>query len=101
MTTTARFTEPVLDPTGVADMARDATFAPRPATLAGTTLGLLDNGKPNAALLLAELGEQLRHEYGLADVLSYRKGYFGTPVEDDVAAQIAERCDFAVAATGD
>ena len=51
--------EHLLDPTGIADHAADTTLAPRPATLRGLTIGLLDNTKPNAANLLRHVATEL------------------------------------------
>ena len=91
----------ILDPTGVVDLGTNTTLAPRPTTLRGKTLGLLDNGKPNGAALLAEFGRQLRARYQLRDVLMYTKPYFGTPVEKTQTQTIREECDFALTAIGD
>ncbi|MQA15380.1 MAG: hypothetical protein GEV09_14775 [Pseudonocardiaceae bacterium] len=91
----------ILDPTGGSELTADATLAPRLETLSGKTLGLLDNGKPNGAALLSELGAGLQREHRLRDVLMYTKPYFGTPVEESQIQQILENCDFAVAGIGD
>ena len=93
--------ESILDPTGASDATADTSLAPRPATLRGKTLGLLDNTKPNGAALLSELGSVLRQRYGLKDVLMYSKPYFGTPVEPTQTQRIFEECDFAITAIGD
>ena len=44
--------EPLLDPTGDSERTTNTTLAPRPQSLKGLTVGLLDNAKPNAALVL-------------------------------------------------
>ena len=93
--------ESILDPTGAADLGADTTLAPRLSTLRGTTLGLLDNGKPNGAALLNEFGRVLKERHGVKDVLMFTKPYFGTPVEPTQTERIFEECDFAVAAIGD
>lgn len=93
--------EEILDPTGASDAASDTTLAPRPSTLEGKTLGLLDNGKPNGAAVLEEVGRQLRQRYALKEVLMYTKPYFGTPVEPTQTQKIFEECDFAITAIGD
>ena len=60
----------VLDPTGVtAARVTDATLAPRPADLSGLRIGLLENTKHNAALLLDELADHLEREHGARAVL--------------------------------
>jgi hypothetical protein len=93
--------ESILDPTGAADTTADTSLAPRPATLRGKTLGLLDNTKPNGAALLTEIGSVLRERYGLKEVRMYNKPYFGTPVEQTQTEKIFEECDFAITAIGD
>ena len=93
--------ESILDPTGATDLGADTTLSPRLGTLRGATLGLLDNGKPNCAALLTELGNVLQQRYALKDVLMFTKPYFGTPVEPTQTQRIFEECDFAIAAIGD
>lgn len=93
--------EPVLDPTGGPAQAENVTLAPRPPALRDKTLGLVDNTKPNAAMLLEELGKQLRKRNGVGEVISYTKPYFGTPVEPTQVEKIIQECDFVVTAIGD
>ncbi|MBV9383020.1 MAG: hypothetical protein JOY82_24930 [Streptosporangiaceae bacterium] len=93
--------ERLLDPTGDSERATDMTLAPRPRGLRGLTVGLLENGKPNAAVLLSEVGSELRRAYGVRDCAMYIKGYFGTPVEESLVQQILRNCDFVVAGIGD
>jgi len=57
--------------------------------------------KPNASVLLTETGRELSRRYGIRDFVLYRKGYFGTPVEESLIQRILHHCDFAVAAIGD
>ena len=71
--------EAILDPTGLADAPAVATLAPRVRGLDGLRLGLLDNAKPNAALVLQTLADQLRAQHHLGEVTTYTKSYFGTP----------------------
>jgi hypothetical protein len=72
--------EPLLDPTG--DSERDTNTAlaqPRPQSLRGLTAGLLDNTKPNGAVILAAVGRELMEHYGVREVRLFAKSYFGTP----------------------
>jgi len=64
-------------------------------------LGLLDNAKPNAALVLQTLAAQLRAQHHLGEVTTFTKSYFGTPVEQDRASEIAQSCDAVLAGVGD
>lgn len=91
----------LLDPGGEQGRDDDTTLAPRPRSLRGATLGLLDNGKPNGGVLLTEIGRQLAERFGLGDVQMFTKGYFGTPVEPTQVQRILATCNFAVAAIGD
>jgi len=64
--------EKLLDPTGVSERRVDTTLAPRLRSLGGLTAGLLENGKPNASVLLTETGRALR-AHGIGDRLVGRK----------------------------
>ncbi len=56
----------VVDPRGVRrDDGAAIDVAPRPRTLAGLRLGLLDNGKPNAREALAAIGAALSAEHAM------------------------------------
>jgi hypothetical protein len=93
--------EAILDPTGQADRARVAMLAPRLLDLDGIRLGLLDNTKANAARVLETLADQLRAQHHIGEVSTYAKSYFGTPVEEDRAQEIAQSCDAVIAGVGD
>ncbi len=93
--------EKLLDPTGDNDRAADSTLAPRLRSLRGLTVGLLDNTKPNAALLLSAVARELEREHGLRASVLYTKSYFGTPAEESLIQRILHNCDFAVAGIGD
>ncbi len=93
--------EKLLDPTGASERGVDTMLAPRLRSLHGLTAGLLENGKPNASVLLTETGRELRQRYGLRHFVLYRKGYFGTPAEESLIQRILHHCDFVVAAIGD
>ncbi len=93
--------ESILDPTGQADAPRAVTLAPRVRDMAGVRLGLLDNAKPNAAVVLETIGALLRAQHHLGEVTTYTKSYFGTPVEEDRAREIAQSCDAVIAGVGD
>ena len=93
--------EKLLDPTGASERAQDTTLAPRLRSLRGLRAGLLDNAKPNASVLLAQIGRELRRAHGVREFVMYQKGYFGTPVEESLIQQILHHCDFVVAGIGD
>lgn len=97
----------ILDPTGrkpggSLPNASPAVVAPRRADLTGVRVGLLENTKHNAALLLRELGALLVSEHDAASVeLMETKQNFALPVGDDVVARYREACDVVVIGVGD
>jgi hypothetical protein len=93
--------EPLLDPTGDSGRSTNTTLAARPQSLKGLVVGLLDNSKPNGAVILRAVGRELQEKYGVREIRMFQKGYFGTPVEESVVQQMLHNCDFAVAAIGD
>jgi hypothetical protein len=62
----------VLDPTSEEAVATSHR-APRLPSLAGRTVGLLDNGKLRVHELLNDLETLLRTEHGVAEVLRFTK----------------------------
>ena len=64
-------------------------------------MGLLENAKPNAAVLLLNVARELQRRHGLRAAIIYTKSYFGTPTEESLIQQILQNCDFAVAGIGD
>ena len=93
--------EALLDPTGVDERTTDDTLAPRPESIRGLTIGLLDNTKVNATQLLQEIGDVLTSRYGVGSTRMYTKDYFGTPVKEELLRTVAEECDVVVTAVGD
>ena len=93
--------EPLLDPTGGEDGGADTQLAPRLRRLSGLRVGLLDNAKPNASVLLAAIATELRRDWGVRSSTPYAKSYFGTPVEESLIQRILRECDFVVAGVGD
>jgi hypothetical protein len=97
----------ILDPTGRTSAAATAAApqgAPRAARrpdLTGARVGLLENTKQNAGLLLDELGRLLVAEHGAAVVLRRTKQAFALPVSDDLVAEFAGSCDVVVTGVGD
>lgn len=89
----------VLDPTFDGDQATQATVA-RLSTLAGRTVGLLDNGKLNVDTLLDHVEKLLRSQYSVSTVIRLHKPDASRPVPEDVAKGFAA-CDAVISAVGD
>ena len=79
----------------------DRRLAPRLESLAGARVGLLDNRKGNANVLLARLDEKLRREYAVASVHWEEKPIFSRPATDKQLDRLVEHCDAVITAIGD
>lgn len=75
-------------------------LAPRSADLAGKVVGLLDNTKEQADIILQTLGEALRERYGVAGVIVRRKEHYSKPATDALIDDMANEVDVAIAALG-
>ncbi|MCR2763060.1 UGSC family (seleno)protein [Microbacterium sp. zg.B48] len=93
--------ELLLDPTGMEDGAQNSTLSPRPVSLRGLTIGLLDNTKPNSTMLLNEIARELQDHHGAGESRLYTKDYFGTPLSQELLEEIAGECDVVITAVGD
>ncbi len=89
----------VLDPTFDGGQTAQATVA-RLSTLAGRTVGLLDNGKRNVDTLLDHLEALLRLQHGVSTVVRLHKPDASRPAPEDVVKEFAG-CDAVISAVGD
>jgi hypothetical protein len=90
---------PFIDPTRGGAKTQLAR-APRPMDLAGKTVGLLDNTKEQADIILETIGTALREQYGAADVIIRRKDFYSKPAPAELIDEIANKVQVAVAAVG-
>ena len=75
--------------------------APRLPSLAGTRLGIIDDSKKNADVLLEELVELLRTRYEISEVKWHRKPSASRPTDPAAIRELAETCDSVIVAVGD
>lgn len=94
-------TSVLFDPRGRSQEQRYALAPRRLHTLDGARLGLLGNTKLNADAVLAALGDLLRERYAIESVVQRTKPTFSRPVEDEMADELAGRCDVVIAGVGD
>lgn len=88
-----------LDPT--ASVAVPRTTAPRPASLDGKTVTLLDIGKAKGDHLLDRIEELLRERARPKAILRKRKPTFARPAPDGLRAEIAGATDVLIEALAD
>ncbi len=90
----------VLDPAGRRVVAA-RRLAARPASLAGLTVGLLDNSKPNARVLLERVGTLLVERAGAAGFRVWTKPGSSAGALGPVLDAIARECRVALTASAD
>ncbi len=88
----------VLDPTAETSPAARSR-APRPDSLDGLTVGLLDISKPRGDVFLDRLSEQLQRRGWR--VQRYAKPTFTKPAPIDLRQEIAMHCDVVIEALAD
>ena len=89
----------VLDPTAASTTAT-TLLNPRPASVAGLTVGLLDNGKPNSDRFLDGLADELRRRGALTPP-PVRKANIGRLAAPELLAELSRSCDLVVTGVGD
>lgn len=77
------------------------TYAPRPDSLKGKRVGLVENTKFNSDTLLRKIGAILQAEYGAAEVRLWRKRNSSVPAHAEILDELASSCDVMVAGIGD
>ena len=89
----------ILDPT-IATAREQIAYAPRPKSLKGLRIGLIENTKKNAEAVLQRVAEKLAAAHGMkVEVLVHKPQR--APLEDAQIAQLKGRADFAIAGVGD
>ena len=69
--------------------------------LAGRTVGIIDNAKPNFNHLADELAGHLVREHGVAHVVRHRKHSAAVGAGTEVLDRLAQECDLVIAGSGD
>ena len=88
-----------IDPTAGGG-AKRIPLAPRPMDLAGKVVGLLDNTKEQADVILESIADVLKERYGVAKVIIRRKEYYSKPASEELINEMASEVQVAAAAVG-
>jgi hypothetical protein len=76
-------------------------YAPRPTSLQGKKIGLVENTKYNSDKLLLKIGKILQDEYGAQGMLLRRKRASGVPAHEEILSELKAECDVVIAGVGD
>ena len=84
-------------PTGAVD-TQSKKLAPRLKTISGACIGILDNCKEFADVVLRGVADVLRRDHGVAEVKFWQKSYLGIP--SPFAEEMAAHCDAVINGVG-
>jgi hypothetical protein len=90
----------IFDPT-VTPVKETISYAPRPKSLQGLKVGLVENTKHNSDVLLVKVAERLKMEFGIEMVALHRKKSASDYLTDETIADLKQKADFAIAGIGD
>ena len=90
----------LMDPTA-GPVAAEVKLAPRPHSLKGLRVGLIENTKFNSKALLLKVAHRLEQRYGMTVALLNRKRSASHEVEPDAVREFKVKADFVVSGIGD
>jgi hypothetical protein len=90
----------ILDPTTQA-ATQTIAWAPRPGSLEGKRVALIENTKFNSDRLLQKIGDILVKEYGAAGTRMFRKKNSSVPAHETIIEEVRKTRDVMVAGIGD
>ena len=90
----------LFDPTS-RPVERAVELAPRPASLKGLRLGLVDNTKFNSDTLLGKLAERLARRHGITVALTSRKRSPSHEIDEGAVKALRAQADLVVSGIGD
>jgi hypothetical protein len=90
----------LFDPTS-SPVAREVRLAPRPVSLDGLRLGLVENTKFNSDTLLVKLAERLARRHGMTVAPMARKRSPSHEVDDRILETLRQQSDVVISGIGD
>jgi hypothetical protein len=76
-------------------------LSPKRPVLSGARIGVLDNGKPNAGLLMTIVAEQLSARAGSSEPVLVLRKNAAKPCPDDVMDQLKKEVDLVITGSAD
>ena len=80
--------------------SRSIPLASRPGSLAGKVVGLYDNTKEQADVILEALGAELRQRHGVRGTPGFRGIHYSKPAPLETIEEMARKCDVVICALG-
>jgi hypothetical protein len=79
---------------------KKVSLALRPTGLEGKVIGLYDNTKEQADVILAAIGADLKKRYGIKELLNFRGTHYSKPAPLETIDEMARKCDVVLCALG-
>jgi hypothetical protein len=90
----------LMDPTA-APLSSAVRLAPRPKTLQGLRVGLIENTKVNSKALLLKVAQRLKERHGMTVTLLNRKRSPSHEVDAAAVQEFKTQADFVISGIGD
>ncbi|HIB58206.1 MAG: hypothetical protein COA56_16970 [Dehalococcoidia bacterium] len=91
----------LVDPTGHNLNTTSLHISPRPSGLQGKRLGLLDNTKANAEVILRKIADILDAKYEFSEIYYTKKHSSNLPPKPEVLSNLHRYADIVIAGIGD
>jgi len=91
---------PIFDPTAQVRV-QAISFPPRPKSLRGVRIGLVENTKFNSDKLLLKIATILENENGAKSHIIRSKSNAGVPVHQEIIDEFVSNCDVVISGIGD
>jgi hypothetical protein len=89
----------LLDPT-IATERDHIDYVPRPGSLRGLRVGVIENTRKNSEAVLRKLADRLARDHGITLEILIHK-HQRAPLKDDQLAELRGKIDFAISGVGD
>jgi len=91
---------PLYNPVGETQAQRKRVLR-LPDEWRGKTVGFLDNAKANFDILIRQLGDVLRQQYGVAELVYRRKPSAAAGASPGMLTELVRQCDVVITGSGD
>ena len=91
----------LVDPTGHPTNEVGLHISSRPSDLRGKRLGLLDNTKANAEIILRKISEILNAKYEFSEIYYTKKHSSNLPPKPEILSDLHREADIVIAGVGD